>query len=267
MSRIRSSFLAWGVLVILACTFVLALATSASGQLDLDISRWFQKVRTANLEFHGDNFAITKTTDSGDYLIDVQDGMGTTGGLGLYPCSQTMDAVAALSAAGVHAAIVLPTGATATTVETTGITSPVHYRVLSITGNDAVCTSNVVIAGTNWAGQAISETIAGNGAAKVIGNKPFKTVTSITVYGVAVPAGKTYTIGFDDKLGLYRPIAATADLVQIELKASAGTAWVITAAGVLPTGAAVSATYDTVLPETTITAVDSYKFLYNAEAW
>jgi len=188
---------------------------------------------------------------------------------GKYPCVQVMDAVPALSAAGVHAAIVLPTGALNTVWTTTalGITNPSYYRNITITGNDAVCLSNVRITGTDWSDNVRVSVLTGTGAATVQGQVPYKTVTAIAVGSVAVPGGKTYTVGWGDYLGLYRPIAADADVTQIALKATAGTAWIVTAAGALPAGAAVSAANGTVLPETTITEADGYMITYNASRW
>jgi hypothetical protein len=198
--------------------------------------------------------------------LGMERGVGMSVGLGKIPMVQAMEGVAALDVDGVHAAITIPTYPTVTTV-VTAITDPVHYRNITITGSAANALSAVEIIGTNWADEYQSESITGTGAATVQGLLPFKTVDTIKVSGVAVPAASTYTIGWGDYLGLYRPIAADADVTSISLKASAGTAWVVTAAGALPVGAAVSALYDTVLPETTITAVDSYLICYNAEAW
>lgn len=71
-------------------------------------------------------------------------------------------------------------GAAAQTI-TTGITNPDYPRVLAVDGNVAGIAGNVVIAGTNYADEAITETIALNGTTTVPGTKAFKTVTSITV--------------------------------------------------------------------------------------
>ena len=199
-------------------------------------------------------------------VAGVQPGVGLAGGLGKFPCVQVMDAVPALSANGVHAAITIPTGVTGTAVHVDGV-SPTYYRNITITGSGAEALSAVDIEGAKWDGTRQTESITGTGAATVQGLKPFKTVTKIIVRGVAAPNAATYTIGWGDYLGLYRPIAAAADVTQIALKATAGTAWVVTAAGALPAGAAVSATYGTVLPETTITAADGYEITYNASAW
>ena len=105
----------------------------------------------------------------------------------------------AASANGVHAAVTQPT--TGTTVVTTAITNPDVARNLSIVGNQSTCTGNVVIAGTNMAGQAITETIAASGTATVVGAKAFKTVTSITI-PTRGAASDTIAIGLGSKLGL-----------------------------------------------------------------
>jgi hypothetical protein len=217
---------------------------------------------------------MTRSSLASDYDIAMPAGMGFTGGMGGYPTVQVMDGVADADPDDVHAAIAIPTGAGESTTVTTGITDPPEYRALSITSAGAAALSDVVITGTDWAGRTQTETITGTGAATVDGNLPFATVTEIVVWGVAAPSGATYTIGFNEKLGLYRDIddqntgtALDGDVTQILTKATADTAWTITAAGVLPTGASVNATYNTVDPETTITDVDGYAIFYNACDW
>jgi len=71
-------------------------------------------------------------------------------------------------------------GAAAQTI-TTGITNPDYPRALAVDGNVADIAGNVVIAGTNYAGEAITDTIALDGTTSKPGTKAFKTVTSITV--------------------------------------------------------------------------------------
>lgn len=71
-------------------------------------------------------------------------------------------------------------GAAAQTI-TTGITNPDYPRALAVDGNVAGIAGNVVIAGTNYAGEAITDTIALDGTTSKPGTKAFKTVTSITV--------------------------------------------------------------------------------------
>ena len=64
---------------------------------------------------------------------------------------------------------------------TTGLTGPAAPRALSIVGNVSGMTGNVVVAGTNYAKEAITETLALNGTTTVHGAKAFKTVTSIAL--------------------------------------------------------------------------------------
>lgn len=100
----------------------------------------------------------------------------------------------------VHAAITSPD--TGTTVVTTGITSPAVPRNLTITGSASGMTGNVVIAGTDANDASLSETIALSGSSTVVGNKAFKTVTSVTVPAKVNSSGDTVAIGTGAKLGL-----------------------------------------------------------------
>lgn len=92
--------------------------------------------------------------------------------------------------------------ATAQTVVKT-IAQPDVTRGLSITGTKAggSLTGNVVIAGTNYADEAISNTIALNDNAAVNGTKAFKTISTITL-PVRATAGDTVKVGVSDVLGL-----------------------------------------------------------------
>jgi hypothetical protein len=110
------------------------------------------------------------------------------------------------SPAAASATAVLP--ATAPGTITTGITNPDVARNLTATpvgtaGN--VLAVSVVVAGTDIAGNAITETLpaftAGSLAA-VAGSKAFKTVTSITI--PAAGTGITVSVGVGVKLGLPR---------------------------------------------------------------
>ena len=74
----------------------------------------------------------------------------------------------AASAAGVMAATNL--GAAVQTI-TTGITSPAAPRALSVVGNVSGITGNVVVTGTNYAKEVITETFALNGSTTVHGTK------------------------------------------------------------------------------------------------
>lgn len=78
---------------------------------------------------------------------------------------------------------------------TSGLTSPAVPRALSVDGNVSGITGNVVIEGTNYAGETITETIALNGTTAVDGAKAFKTVTKVTLpVQVHTPAAQTETI-------------------------------------------------------------------------
>ncbi len=75
-------------------------------------------------------------------------------------------------------------------------------RNLTVKGNDANVSGDVVIEGTNAAGEPISETIALNGANVVAGNKAFKTVTLITLPPYDTANTERVRVGVGSKLGL-----------------------------------------------------------------
>lgn len=110
----------------------------------------------------------------------------------------------AADADGVHAAI---TGSsTAATTVTDDITNPPYPRNLTVTpgGTTAdVAAGDVVITGTNFANEVISEsfTFLANATDAVTGALAFKTVTSILVHQQD-GAAATFTIGFGELLGL-----------------------------------------------------------------
>lgn len=108
---------------------------------------------------------------------------------------------AAAAATAVH------TDITTAVVTTTGITNPDVPRVLSVVEGGAThtATGNVVIAGTDIRGNAITDTITLNGNTTVNGAKAFKTVTSIDTTGVTgIGAASTVQVGIAAKLGLDR---------------------------------------------------------------
>lgn len=108
------------------------------------------------------------------------------------------------STTGIKAAV---TDNGAQQVITTGITQPSVPRNITATAGGIatdIKAIQVIIAGTDYAGAAISETLPAftlDTAGSVTGSKAFKTVTSITI-----PAhdgvGATTAIGFGEKLGL-----------------------------------------------------------------
>jgi hypothetical protein len=134
-----------------------------------------------------------------------------------------VSAAAAVAASdnAVHAAITLAVGQTTTV--TTEITNPATPRALRIKGNQVGITGNVVITGTNYADEVITETIAANGVNAVEGNKAFKTVTQIVV-PAQTTAGDTISIGFNDKLGLPYKLAHNTVLAAYLDNAKEGTA-------------------------------------------
>lgn len=96
--------------------------------------------------------------------------------------------------------------ASGTTVVTTGITNPDFPRNITVVGNQATCAGNLVVAGTNIREEAITETLAINGTTPVVGNKAFKTVTSITI-PTRGAAGDQVSCGIGVKIGLDRMMA------------------------------------------------------------
>lgn len=103
------------------------------------------------------------------------------------------------SAVGIHAAIAL-TASLQTII--TGFTQPSVPRNITIKGNAAGIAGNVVVTGTNYADDVITETIALNAATEVLGNKAFNTVTSVALPVQTNAGTDTVSIGFGEKLGL-----------------------------------------------------------------
>jgi hypothetical protein len=97
------------------------------------------------------------------------------------------------------------------TVVTEGITNPAVPRNLTVKGNDANVSGDVVIAGTNAGGEAITETIALSGASVVAGDKAFATVTSITLPPYDTADTERVRVGTGAKLGM--PDKLTRDTV------------------------------------------------------
>ena len=85
---------------------------------------------------------------------------------------------------------------------TANITNPLVPRNIKIIGNAAGIVGDVVIKGTNYNGDAITETIALNATTEAEGNKAFKTVIEIGLPIKTNASGDTVSVGFGDKLGL-----------------------------------------------------------------
>lgn len=130
-------------------------------------------------------------------------------------------AAVAASATGVHAVIAL---ASITQEIDTGITNPAVPRNITVKGNAAGIAGNVVIHGTNYADEEISETIALNGATEVGGAKAFKTVTQIDLPVETHAGTDTVSIGWGDKLGLPYKLAHNTVLAAYLDNVKEGTA-------------------------------------------
>ena len=112
-----------------------------------------------------------------------------------------------------------------------GITNPDVPRNVTATGNAAGIVGNVVITGTNWAGEVITDTIALNGANEVAGVKAFVTVTKVHLPPETHAGTDTVSIGRGNCLGLQRPIAAAGSVVEVARKAAAAAEYTIETTG------------------------------------
>ena len=134
------------------------------------------------------------------------------------------------AALGANAAVLADTAmaAGATTIVTAFAAQPDVPRNLTVKGNDANVTGDVVIAGTDAGGAAISETIALNGTAVVAGSKAFATVTSITLPAYAVANTERVRVGTGAKLGLPVRLSRNTVLAAYLANAREGTAPTVT---------------------------------------
>ncbi len=128
---------------------------------------------------------------------------------------------AAASQTNVLAATTLANGST--TVVTTGITNPDVPRAVQLKGNQASVTGNVVVVGTDFGGNAITDTIASNGTNAVAGTKAFKTITQITLPARGA-AGDTISLGSIEVLGLPYKLAENTVLATYLAHTKEGTA-------------------------------------------
>lgn len=113
-------------------------------------------------------------------------------------------APAAASAVAILAATALADGKAKTIGS--GITQPDVPRILTVKGSVAGIAGDVVISGTNYAGEEITDTIALNGATEVEGAAAFRTVTEI-VLPARNAEGDTVSVGIGKKLGLPHKVA------------------------------------------------------------
>ena len=124
----------------------------------------------------------------------------------------------------------------ATTMVTAFAGQPDVPRNLTVKGNDANVTGNVVIVGTDAEGAAITETIALNAANVVVGSKAFASVTSITLPAYAVANTERVRVGTGAKLGLPVRLSRNTVIAAYLANAREGTAPTVTlSASVLST--------------------------------
>jgi len=159
-------------------------------------------------------------------------------------------------------------GATALTADAggqdivAGITNPDVPRNVTALANAAGCAGDVVVTGTNWAGEVITDTSALAGAAEVAGVKAFTTVTAVHLPPETHAGTDTVSIGVGNCLGLQRPIAAAGDVVEVARKASGAAEYTIEATG---TVSAANGTVD----QSVVGAIvndDWFEITYNASA-
>ena len=108
----------------------------------------------------------------------------------------------------VHAAITLNGGPQTIT---TAITNPDVCRNVTITGNAGGIAGNVIITGTDYNGNTITDTIALSGSSTVQGVRAFASVTSIQVPTETHVGTDTVSIGVGPKIGM--PYLLTRDTV------------------------------------------------------
>lgn len=122
-----------------------------------------------------------------------------------YGYTNTKKKLGAASNTAVHAAITASD--TDPTTVTTGFTNPDAPRNLIVkpggTAGDVKDATAIVVTGTNVEGKTISETFTtvADTVTALVGNKAFKTVTSITI-PAQDGAAATFSVGVGDKIGL-----------------------------------------------------------------
>jgi hypothetical protein len=145
---------------------------------------------------------------SGQFVTSDAPGIGVSRSFIAHFQVAAANAIAA-SATAVHAAVTL-TAAAQTII--TAITSPAAPRNVTITGNAAGIAGNIVITGTNYAGEAISEAITLSGTSTVAGSKAFNAITEIDLPAQTNTSGDTVSVGLGSALGLPYKLAHNAVL-------------------------------------------------------
>lgn len=102
-----------------------------------------------------------------------------------------------------NVSILVATALSATTQSViANINKPAVPRNIKTVGNAVGIAGNVVVKGTNFNGDVISETIALNGVTAVEGSKAFKTVIEIDLPIQTHAGTDTVSVGFGEKLGV-----------------------------------------------------------------
>ncbi len=135
------------------------------------------------------------------------------------------DDAAAASVTAILAATALTTEAQAIVED---ITNPAVPRSVTAKGSASGITGDVVITGTNAAGEEITETLALNGATAVEGNKAFATITQVDLPVESHEGTDTVSIGTGTKLGLPWLLSHNTVLVAYLDNAKEGTAPTVT---------------------------------------
>jgi uncharacterized protein (DUF2062 family) len=117
----------------------------------------------------------------------------------------------AAPAVAVHAAIAATTPITPVT---TGLTNPAQPRNLAVVFGSGWDGGDVIVKGTDQFGASISETFLTGSAVTRVGNKVFKTVTSVE--HTAVGTTQTYTVQTGSKLGLLFDVLDTMGLGLVQ---------------------------------------------------
>jgi len=161
----------------------------------------------AQREFAGGLGTLAKKMQDAGTLVTTMP-TGSTYGTG-YLVYYTF-APANAGAALVHASITQPTSGTTTV--TTGFSAITFPRLVSVTGNQATCTGNLVLTGTDIEGVVISDTLVINGTATVNSVKSFKTISQAVV-PTRGAASDAITIGTVNTFGLPIRLSNTAQVI------------------------------------------------------
>ncbi|MEZ5790500.1 MAG: hypothetical protein R3D34_06825 [Nitratireductor sp.] len=116
---------------------------------------------------------------------------------------------------------------TATTSVTDFDGQPDVPRNVTVKGNGGNVTGDVVVAGLNAGGEAISETIALNGATLVAGNKAFASIDEITLPTWASANTERVRVGLGAKIGIGLKLARNTVLAAYRDGAREATAPVV----------------------------------------